>query len=310
MYTIGVSSTSDLPKSQVLEWLKSSGLLSVTLCGLLLYVFLSVPATIFYSRLGVSPSEVGLSYANLLSGSTAEVIAILLILTSAFLFIALFAAMLSVNIRGIPWGAALKRVTGGVPLPDLPDDKFYEYVELSYKLNLHLLSGLSKEYDSKYALKYDNEYTRQRRVRDLRRLGVLMEEQSAELDELSSRTPFPDNLGWLLAKRWIRSHGRLLATFFVAITVVIVLPTLAFIQAGQVLQGRQYFGSGIGIFDYYATPARISPSSASAASSVEPFERLTMFLIGENSQYLILYSPTTHSTVRFPEASVIVASVK
>jgi hypothetical protein len=44
---------------EFLDWFKEGGLLVVTLTGLLLYFFLSLPATVFYARLGTTPGEVG-----------------------------------------------------------------------------------------------------------------------------------------------------------------------------------------------------------------------------------------------------------
>src|ERR1039458_1943915 len=75
----------DIGKRQVSNWIKSSGLLSLTVSGIVLYVVFSISATIFYDRLGVTPSDVGVTYSNVLSGST----------LAAFAFIFVLAVLLS-----------------------------------------------------------------------------------------------------------------------------------------------------------------------------------------------------------------------
>lgn len=94
-----MSNKSNLSRIDVLELLKGSGLLAVTITGILLYLFLSVPATFFYARLGVSPAEVGITYVSLLSGSTIEILTVLVILTAAFLLAAFVISLLSFSIR-------------------------------------------------------------------------------------------------------------------------------------------------------------------------------------------------------------------
>jgi hypothetical protein len=150
---------------------------------------------------------------------------------------------------------------------------------------------------------------RQRRLRELRRLNAPTEAQVAEKDALLAQAPGQtfklSAIPWFATKRWVRSRGRILAATFLTITVVIALPTLAFIQASQVLGGKQYIGGSFGIFNYYAIPVRISPSSESTINGIRKFDNKALFLLGQNTQYAILYAPTTHSTVRIPVAAVV-----
>jgi len=62
--------TANSGTKKTLEWVSESGILAVTVIGLILYFFLSIPVTLFYSQLGTTPGEVGINYVNLLSGST------------------------------------------------------------------------------------------------------------------------------------------------------------------------------------------------------------------------------------------------
>jgi hypothetical protein len=70
-YPASMSDRPRMSKRDLLDWLKGSGALVITVLGLLFYFILSVPETVFYSRLGTSPNEVGIAYASLLSGSAA-----------------------------------------------------------------------------------------------------------------------------------------------------------------------------------------------------------------------------------------------
>src|SRR5215467_11524945 len=69
--------TSDGTPRERFYWLKSNPLLVITILGLLLYAVFSIPATVFYARLGTTPSEVGFTYTSILSGSTLGALLIL-----------------------------------------------------------------------------------------------------------------------------------------------------------------------------------------------------------------------------------------
>ena len=51
----------------LIGWLKNNVIAVITLTGVFLYIIFSIPATIFYGRLGTTPSEVGFNYSNILS---------------------------------------------------------------------------------------------------------------------------------------------------------------------------------------------------------------------------------------------------
>jgi hypothetical protein len=57
-------------------------LVALTIFGLLLYAAFAIPASFFYGRLGTTPSEVGYTYASILSGSTLGA----LVIAGSFLF--------------------------------------------------------------------------------------------------------------------------------------------------------------------------------------------------------------------------------
>jgi hypothetical protein len=67
-----------------LDWLKGLGVLTLTFLGLILYICLAAPTTIFYTRLGTTPGEVGITYTSLLSGSLLGIIAMIAALAVVF----------------------------------------------------------------------------------------------------------------------------------------------------------------------------------------------------------------------------------
>ena len=86
-------------KSELLEWVKGGGLLVFTALGVLLYVIFSVPATIFYDRLGTTPGEVGITYISILSGSTIGTLVILAVLLVVSFYIVSTGAYITMMLR-------------------------------------------------------------------------------------------------------------------------------------------------------------------------------------------------------------------
>lgn len=307
-----MSSTRDVSENKTLELLKTSGVFVVTLLGLLLYTSLSVPAIIFYRRLGVSPTEIGLTYTNLLSGSTAEVIVIIIVLTYIFLIIAYILMSVPIIVRFIVARVRRRRLLAKRQPWELSDDEFDMYSNRSREIYERIMPAY-EELFKQQGHSLDDLDANRRRFRDLSRLGVLNEEQSLEWNNLRTLPPFKGNpktdIMFVIFsfKRWIRRYGRYLVAIFIVITVL-VLSNIASRQARQVAQGN-YTGS-TGLFDYSASPVRISPSSATVANSVKPFKNMKLFLLGENSQYFILYNSKDHSTIRVPVADVIVVGMK
>lgn len=73
------------PTNGLLPWIKSYQAVSFAVLGILIYIMFSVPAAVFYARLGTSPSEVGFNYTTILSGSPLGLV-LIVTLTIGFLF--------------------------------------------------------------------------------------------------------------------------------------------------------------------------------------------------------------------------------
>jgi hypothetical protein len=300
---------------EVLEWFKGGGLVVVTVIGLLLYFFLSIPAVIFYGHLGISASEVGVTYGSLLSGSTAEVAVVLIALTCAFLAVAFVLALTGLYAR-------LTFVVFRYPLFFRPRRRpnwelTYQEFEERMKVFESVFSQLPEMVEvftrKKPSEVIPDRVAQFRRRRELQIIGVRTEEQSAELKAINTYLgrlnidllQFP----WVVTKHWMQRWGRSLAVFFLVITIVIGLPALAYFQASQVLDGKAYVGHNFGIFDYHADLVTIDPASMVVAPSIGKLGTKEFFWLGENSQYVILYSPKSRSTIRIPTTAVVITSV-
>lgn len=205
-------SSPGITRSDLLEWLKGGGLLAITIFGLFFYAFLSVPAIVFYDRLGVSPTEVGLTYSNLLSGSTAEIIAILILLTIMFLATASLIAFLSLYVRMIRLSSEASEIRSYLkPAQELSDEDFERYMRIACGLYTDLPEFFVVRTRGGEPVSFGDQEAVIRRVRELRLLGVLSEEESAELDTLITRRKDQSlslsGMPLRITQRWIRRRA-------------------------------------------------------------------------------------------------------
>jgi hypothetical protein len=244
-----VSDVSEAKRSQLLlDWLKSGGLLMLTVTGVILYIVFSVPATIFYDRLGTTPQEVGITYTSILSGSTLGAFAIIGVLAFTLLYLALNAIYVTIPSLGQKFYAAFLKNRSILFKRDwqLDADQFNNKLETMKNFYLEFRGFDERDWRRLEGAK--------RRVRALNRLGVLTADQTYELKSLESliKKDAEPNLTKTLTvffRRHIAPWTRPRRILFLAVVIVIVLPVLAFIQAGQVLNGESYSGSQLGIFD-------------------------------------------------------------
>ena len=306
-----------------LEWIKESGLLAVTVAGLALYFFLSIPATLFYSQLGTTPEEVGINYVNLLSGSTYELLVISIALASAILLGGFILATFLMLVYTYPIAYIFpisrdslkiwRKRTGPEWATRAFDNnlKLYRHVPEAFQTRVMFWPNFPKTLP-------DLETAMERRQELLMILDPTPE-QSAELEHIESQLSFPKEgrrrkqltRNFVTFFLIIRHHSRQLAASFTLIIVIIVLPLFAFIQATQVRDGHTYFANDTGIFDYSADPVDIYPVTPNSATTVIfGLKKEKLFLLGQNAVYAVLYSPVNHATIRIPITSVIIISVR
>jgi hypothetical protein len=303
-------------KTKSLAWIKESGLLAVTLTGLTLYFFLSIPATLFYSQLGTTPGEVGINYVNLLSSSTFELLVIFVVLALAVLVGGFFLAyFLMLAYQAMPSLYSIWRVRKQTD---------QERATRGFDFNLKLYRRIPEFLQTRITFWPDFPKTLgELEALMKRRLELQVpdatQEQSAELESINSQLSFPREARrrkdfirtFVVLFLIIRHRIRPLAVSFALTIVVIILPVLAFIQAGQIRDGHTFFASDTGIFDYSADPVSIYPvASNSAAAVISNLRKEELFLLGENSVNAVLYAPADHATIRVPISAVILVSVR
>lgn len=303
-------------RGAVLDWVKTSGLLTVTVLGILLFIVLSVPATIFYGRLGTTPGEVGITYSSLLSGSTLGILVILLVLTVTF-----FAA--SFIIAFVGFGIRVGRFLDKIGVLELYSGKAnWELADGEFETRIAAmreLSSLLPEIAGPDKVKWEEEEPRSRRIRDLKMLGVLTVDQQTELNALIEeeepvRAKMRDEPSMFQAtlaatKHWIKRHGKTMLLIYPLVTIVAILPTIAYIQAGQVANGKPYIGSQLNFFDYRADSVFVTPASEAVSPDLQSLVGKRLFFLGQNSQDMIFYFPLNKVTIRIPSTAAIVTSI-
>jgi hypothetical protein len=271
---------------------------------------------VFYTRLGVTPDEAGLSYTSLLSGSTIEILVIFVVLTITFMALIYELVFFSLYLRFIPIiFAVIKRNFEWRNLTSLN----MSIRDQAFKQRLSILEEVATRFPEMVEMWHFGSFAEMeiwmRRTRELKKLSVRTEEESAELDTAarkhgSSMTHMLSRFILHRIKRWIRRWGPPLAALYLLIAIFIGLPALAFVQSGQVLGGREYVGAQFGLFNYSAELVRVNAISQAQEQGIQSLVGKSLFLIGQNTQFVILYSPATHSITRVPIASVIVTSAR
>ena len=221
-------------RGAVLDWVKASGLLLVTVLGILLYIVFSVPATIFYGRLGTTPGEVGITYSSLLSGSTFGILVILLVLTLTLLAASFFIAFITLSIQSRVFldRYRMRQPFAGRSDWQLTDEEFEQRIASAREV----AASLPELWDARKVI-WDELELHARRFREVAMLGVRTADQQAELDAQTEWRPqnLPSQFRTILTatEHWMKRRGKVLIIVFPLLIVVIVLPGIAYFQAGQ-----------------------------------------------------------------------------
>jgi hypothetical protein len=150
-----------------------------------------------------------------------------------------------------------------------------------------------------------------RRSRELHRLEEVTPAEASELEYLSLKSPYFRiiNSPFYVLRHWLRPGIWYVYALFLIITgVTIALTVTAGNQADTVLHGKIYYGNQSGAFAYHAEVVYVRSASTDTAKSVQQLIGKRLFLLGENAQYVILYSPDLRSTIRVPVNAVVVIS--
>ena len=294
----------------LIGWLKNNVIAVISLTGVFLYIIFSIPATIFYGRLGTTPSEVGFNYSNILSGSTFGVLILIgfaVLIAMLILVLLGYAAVIFVLLP------RAKFITTRTDRLNSQDDTTISDDEFDRKLN-----RIRKTYKNKSGWPETEQALR--RKRELAQLENRTAAEDSEIINLNSRYNYGDIFlrSLLPPFSWPSRHWRgLLAAFlFIMFTGTTSLFTLsAYYNADAVKRGVG-LPNRLVYFDYRADPVSVkaaSPGDTSTIGQVVPANG-RVFLLGENSQEVVLYIPnmksaSNGSTVRLPVSEVIISDI-
>lgn len=292
---------SEAKTSRLYEWVKSNGIVAITIVGVLLYIIFSIPATFFYARLGTTPSEVGISYTSILSGSTLGALLIVAaLMTGGIYVLAFLLGWLSYTIFYFTVKFLRHPRLMLTRDQDLDLDRFEQ--KLMIVRSIHE-GSVSNWQEIERAL---------RRNRYLEREEHWTPADFLEIHAVNKRKVymkiFMSNILSVahMLRRSVKYLYPLILLFIITATVILIV--IANAQAGEVLQGRSYLGSQIGLFDYHAEKVTIRPASATTKNILINLTGKQVFLLGENAQYIIIYLPGSRLTTRIPVSAVIVSS--
>jgi hypothetical protein len=297
-----MSVTPETPKSSLMDWLKESGLLTVTILGLLLYTLFAIPTTIFYGILGTSPAEVGISYTGLLSGSALGFAVILFLLVYfGYLFVALG---FSIRLRR----AANSVSTVKNPHPNKRDrnldDQDFE-TRMAWRAAFY---ARYPEIGESLKQTWKDLEPKLRVRRNLQRTDKLTPEQLLELKSTkrqiaryTSRAQRDAIMGWL------RRHPIWLCSIYFA--VLLILSLIAAYNATDVYDGLSY-DPALGLFGYRAEQVSVCPATKADAQMYKWLFDRQVYLLGETAQSAILFLPSDGNTVHVPISAVIISSTQ
>jgi hypothetical protein len=280
--------------NELVNWLRGNIIALFTILGVSLFVIFSIPATIFYNLLGTTPSEVGITYSTILSGSTLGAAALVGTVLAIGAWIIYMASSIIINIAVIlvfGWAFYNKIIN---------DVQFEEHIVVlknRFGRNATLWDEIEEE------------------IRHWRQLDEMTQPTKLQKKERRCvRAQIQKKIGQYLifhVRHFFLSGRRYI---FCAIAVIIAatafLALTAQSDAQSVIKGTSgSIGEKLQLFDYHATSVKIFPSTSGGVKAITMLSGRKLYLLGQNSQDLIFYVPYQHSTIRVPISAVIVTEL-
>jgi hypothetical protein len=300
------------------SWFVTNPLGSLTVIGLLLYGLLRFSHWLFFSNLGSSPEEVGLSYQSILAST---LLGVLTVAVSFTLLIVAYVASSFVYIELVRRSPPLQRVVRGLarnlkPLSSISGvtSAFLELVLLTLLNTLGMGSGRTSELS-------DAGETEKQQVGNSVSAESPQKEVSAEPSASSSAPPFRPVLAIVGdVRERIASGARTVAALFVVLTLIVILvllPLGARSLSRDAWEGRAVHSLTIGPLTLLAI--RALPSEVQYLDAVEATSRGSgdiadslgdrcLMYLGEASGTTVLFDPEEKVTLRIPSSGVVIRS--
>jgi hypothetical protein len=297
------------PTHILLQWIRDNTLVTLTILGVLVYVVFSIPTTYFYARLGTTPSEVGITYATILSGSTFGLVLIISLSLVALYYVFVYLLVVAACFVAAPllWTfvAHPKLLRKGWN----PNGEHFE--EKLTRLN-KAFRGTPESWQE-----IAQEFGRGREPGSNEERTSDGNAESKKSHELRIYSRMLSS-GFRNTREQFTPHSIKLIGIIVFVYLAIIVGLLTWyarIQSEVVETGGRVFGTENGVFGYHAEMVTLEPDSAADMQSLQQLvgpltgPNVTTYLLGQNDQYLIVYSLARHETVRIPVSEATVSSV-
>jgi hypothetical protein len=283
-------------------WVRTNTVVALTLLGLFTYAMFSIPADVFYARLGTTPTEVGYTYATLLSGSTLGVLLVVGFILYVFIILGTIFVMMGLNVKqGLALGHYLRRPRLFVANDRLLNADDFEFV----------LAAKKRQYGDVWE-ELEPILRRQRAFEQIKNPTPLEKSELKKIrgavDTLTT-TSFMSQIARLLRPRtW-----HIPAVLFLLVAATIILTLNAQEQAGNLAKGvADITATRLGLFGYHVEAVTVKPAGPSNDQTIKQLnlDKESLYFLGQNSQYIIFYDagPRQHQIVRIPGTEVVVIS--
>jgi hypothetical protein len=283
-------------------WLRSNTVVALTLLGLLTYAMFSIPADFFYAELGTTPAEVGYTYSTILSGSTLGALVIVGFILYIFIMLGTIFETMALNVKqALALGHYLRR-------PKL-------FIAGERRLSADDFEFTLAAKKRQYGNVWEDLEPVLRRQRDFELIETPTPLETAELKKIGK------TVETLTASSFISQIARLLrprawhvpAVFVLLIAATIILTINAKEQARNLANGVvDVTATRLGLFGYHVESVTVKPVGSSNDQVIKQLrlDKESLYLLGQNSQYIILYDagPSQHQLIRIPATEVAVIS--
>jgi hypothetical protein len=290
------------PTHILLQWTKENTLAALTILGILVYVVFSIPASYFYSLLGTTPSEVGMTYTTIVSDSTFGLLLIVAVLAIILYYVFMSLVFAGVFIKSM---GLISAATANRKLTSEQFDEKLKVLQRAFRGREEDWQKVAEIIRRGREISEKEQRTREeekelRKSGDLRIYGRMLRMHfNHTMEQFTPRT--------------IKTIGMII---FAAVAIIVIILTLvAQWQSEEVEHGGRVFGTQIGLFDYHAQLVTVHPDAPSNTSSLEQLigpltgPHAITYLLGQNAQYLIVYSKAKDETVRVPVSEATVSSL-
>ena len=287
------------------NWLKSNAAPTITILGVLIYVMFLIPETLFYDNLRTTPSEVGLTYFSALTRAVPGLV-VALVLLVVYLFLAIGIAYF------LAFALYLFLLGPSVVLPSL-STMDGQVDQAKFERNLRIMRFLYREPEPAWP-EVEYELRRRRELQGVAEPWTVA--QQRKIQDVTKKYSYGKIVGSIYPAlgRWLcRYRSLFYGLVFVGFCFLIVRATIwaggvAVKQADEVRSGGLPAGIQLGFLGYQVETVYVRSASTDSSITVRALAGEPVFMLGQNSENVVIYVPKCDATVRIPVAIVTISS--